>query len=323
MSPIQAFAKKNVVPIAVIAICALLPLFVKNQYLFIIFSLMGIYIIATSGLDILFGYSGQISLGHAGFYCIGAYGSAILGKYTGLNPWLTMLMASLAAAIVGFLFALPTTRLKFMFLSLVTTAFGELVYQIVVNFWPDITGSTTGFHGIAKLGVFGIPIKTRAEFFFVVLAMAVVFLFIKQRIVHSRVGRAFIAIRESDIAAGAMGINVVKYKALAFAISAFYTAVAGGLYAHMIGYISPESFMRALSLMFLTIVLFGGMGSFIGPIIGSITLSIINEVVQSFGHYQQLIYGVFIIVIVLFLPKGMAGAMDRIKAIKERKRHVA
>ena len=319
----KLFARKTFLPVTAVAFCLLLPLIITNQYLFVIFSLMGIYIIACSGLDLLFGYSGQISLGHAGFYCIGAYGSAILSRFFGINPWLTMIVASIIAALVAFLFALPTTRLKFMFLSLVTTAFGELIYQMVVNFWPDITGSTTGFNNIPKLDVFGIAIRSRTDYYFVVLAMMVIFLFVKQRIVYSRIGRAFIAIRENDIAAGAMGINVVKYKAVAFAISAFYTAFAGGLYAHMIGYISPESFMRALSLMFLTIVLFGGMGSFIGPIIGSISLSIINEVVQSFGQYQQLIYGIFIIVVVLFLPKGMAGAIDHIKTLKERRRHAA
>ena len=318
-----AFAKKRAEPIALIAIIALLPLFMEGQYFFLIFSLIGIYIIATSGLDILFGYSGQISLGQAGFYGIGAYGSAMLSRYFGWDPWLTMIIASSAASLVGFLFALPTTRLKFMFLSLVTTAFGELIYQVVVNFWPDVTGGTTGFHNIPKINLLGVPVQSRMEFFFIVIVLVIIFLFIKQRIVHSRAGRAFVAIRENDIAAGAMGINVVKNKAIAFAIGAFYSAFAGGLYAHMVGYISPESFTRPLSLMFLTIVLFGGRGSFIGPIIGAIILSVIKEAVQSFGQYQQLIYGAFIIITVLFMPRGIAGAFDRIKSLKELKRNVA
>jgi len=319
---VKTHAKKSAAPIAAIVFCALLPVFITSQYYFIIFSLIGIYIIATSGLDLLFGYCGQISLGHAGFYCIGAYGTALLSKVLLINPWVTMPLAAAIAAIVAFLFALPTAKLKFMFLSLVTTAFGELIYQIVVN-WRDVTGSTTGLPGIPKIDVFGTLVTTRSGFFYVVLAVTVVVLFVKQRVVHSRVGRAFIAIRESDVAAGAMGINVTKYKAVAFAISAFFTALAGALYAHMVGFISPESFARPLSLMMLTIVLFGGRGSFSGPIIGSIVLNFINEYVQAFGQYQQLFYGLFIVFVVFVMPGGLAGTFNNIKRfVIKRIRHV-
>ncbi len=292
---------------AVLLALFIVPTLLNNTYLMLIITMCGIYTIATSGLDLLFGYSGQISLGHAAFYCLGAYGTGILSKLLHINPWLSIVLASIVATLIGVLFALPTTRLKFMFLSLVTTGFGELVYQAVVNFWPDITGSTSGFKGIPKFRIGEFVIKDRIHYLYLVLIFTVLFLFIKQRIVNSRIGRAFIAIRENTEAAGAMGIKVRRYKPMAFGISAFFTAFAGALYAHYVGFISPETFLRQTSVLFLTMVLFGGMGTFIGPIIGSTFLITLTETVQAFGQYQQLIYGVFIIIVVLFMPTGLSG----------------
>ena len=305
----KRFPAKPLIALGVIVLLALVPLMGLSSYNMLICSLICIYIISTSGLDILFGYTGQISMGHAAFYAIGAYGSAIFSKLCGISPWLSMPLAAIIAAVIGFLFALPISRLKFMFLSLVTTGFGEVVYQIVVNFWPEVFGSTAGFKKIPKFVLFGFVIKDRSYYYLLVLAVALLLLLVKQLIVKSRIGRAFIAIRESTEAAGAMGINTTYYKALAFAISAFYVSIAGSLYGHMIGYISPETYVRATSVMFLTIVLLGGRGSFSGPIIGSVILIIATEMIQTFGRYQQLIYGLFIIIVVLFMPKGIAGAI--------------
>ena len=316
---------KTIIALAIIIFLALVPMMGLGSYNMLICCLICIYVISTSGLDILFGYSGQISMGHAAFYAIGAYGSAIFSKLCGLSPWLSMPLAAVIAAIIGFLFALPISKLKFMFLSLVTTGFGEVVYQIIVNFWPEVFGSTAGFKKIPKFEFFGLVIKDRSHYYLLVLAIALIMLLIKHMIIESKVGRAFIAVRESTEAAGAMGINTTYYKSLAFAISAFYVSIAGSLYAHMIGYISPETYVRATSVMFLTIVLLGGRGSFSGPIIGSVILIICTEMIQAFGRYQQLIYGLFIIIVVLFMPKGIAGAIGgiihRIRVIRQERRN--
>ncbi|WP_300417873.1 branched-chain amino acid ABC transporter permease [uncultured Oscillibacter sp.] len=304
----------------VIAVVLILPQVIKSTYFMLVLCLCGIYTIATAGLDINFGYAGQISLGHAAFYAIGAYGSAILSKLAGINPWITMLLASAFAAVVGFLFALPISKLKFMFLSLVTTGFGEIVYQIIVNFWPDITGSTSGFKGIPKLGIAGFVFKDRHDYAYIVIFCTILFLLAKYCIVNSRIGRAFIAIRESAEAAGAMGINVTYYKAMSFSISAFYTAFAGALYGHMVGFISPETFKRPQSIMLLTMALLGGRGTMLGPVIGSLILVVLTESVQMFGQYQQLIYGFFIIIVVLFMPGGLAGVLASAKAAAQNLR---
>ncbi len=299
-------------------ICALflIPFALSSEkYLMVLLTTTGLNIIIASGLDILFGYSGQISMGHAAFYAMGAYGSAILSKTVGWDPWITIFVASIATTLIAFIFALPITRLVFMFLSLVTIALGEITYQLVVNFFPDITGGTTGFSGVPHFTIFGFDIKERAHFLLLVFVFMAAGIILKQMLVKSRVGRAFVAIRENTVAAGGMGINVRLYKAIAFAVSAFYTAMAGALFAHFMGYISPETFTRQTSTMFITMVLFGGSGTVIGPILGASILSVFSELIQAFGEYQMLIYGLLIILVVLFVPQGLAGIIQKIRAL--------
>jgi branched-chain amino acid transport system permease protein len=145
------------------------------------------------------------------------------------------------------------------------------------------------------------------------IVMVAIFLVIKQRIVKSRVGRAFLAIRENPVAAGGIGINVQKYKIMAFAISAVYTGLAGALYAHFVGFISPETFTATQSTMFMTMLLFGGMGTFSGPLIGAAVISVLNELLQTMGTYRMLVYGFFILAVLLYLPHGISGIIDIVR----------
>lgn len=300
--------KNRMITIFITILVLMIPiLFSDQKYLMVLLTITGINIIISSGLDVLYGFSGQISMGHATFYALGAYGTAILSTTYGWNPWLAIFIATITATVFAFFVALPITKLVFMFLSLVTIAIGEITYQVIVNFFPDLTGGTTGFSGIPKLSFFGIVLKERSHFLLLVIAIMIICVFLKYTIINSKVGRAFVAIRENTVAAGGMGINVRKYKAFAFAISAAYTALAGALFAHFMGYISPESFTRQTSTMFLTMVLFGGSGTIIGPILGASVLTIFSELIQAFGEYQMLIYGILIIIVVLFAPNGIAG----------------
>lgn len=295
-----------------IVIALFLPLMLgNNAYIMVILCLAGIYIIACSGLDLLFGYSGQISLGHAAFYAIGAYTSGILSTKLGLNVWLCILIAGILSAVYAALIAIPISKLVYMFLSLATIGIGELTYQAIINL-PDLTGSFQGVKKIPAITIGSTVFKNAYSFYYIVLAFVIVFLIIKHRIVVSMIGRAFIAIRENSDAANAMGVNVRYYKVMAFAISAFFTGIAGALYAHFVGFISPESFMGDQSVLFLTIVLFGGMGTFIGPVIGSLFIISLNESIQALGSYQMLVYGLFIITVVIFIPDGLAGAYKMI-----------
>ena len=280
---------------------------------------MILYIIAVSGLDILFGYSGQISMGHAAFFCIGAYGSVLLHEFTGLPVLITILIGTVLATLIGSLLAYPASKLVFHFLSLVTIAFGEVVYQLVAQSPGNITGNFTGKF-TETISLFGFKLNTYTKYYFFSVVCMVIFLIIKTNLVRSRVGRAFIAIRENSHAANGMGINVRKYKVIAFATSAFYTAFAGGLYAHLVRFISPDTFTQKQSVMFLTMLLFGGSASVGGTVTGVFTVQFLNEILRSAERYQLLIYGVLLLVVILAFPGGLFGLVKQaIKKVKTRK----
>ena len=280
---------------------------------------MILYIIAVSGLDILFGYSGQISMGHAAFFCIGAYGSVLLHEFTGLPVLITILIGTVLATLIGSLLAYPASKLVFHFLSLATIAFGEVVYQLVAQSPGNITGNFTGKF-TETISLFGFKLNTYTKYYFFSVVCMVIFLIIKTNLVRSRVGRAFIAIRENSHAANGMGINVRKYKVIAFATSAFYTAFAGGLYAHLVRFISPDTFTQKQSVMFLTMLLFGGSASVGGTVTGVFTVQFLNEILRSAERYQLLIYGVLLLVVILAFPGGLFGLVKQaIKQVKTRK----
>lgn len=307
----------------ILLVLLLMPVFlnvIHFEYAFTIVSFIFIYIIAVSGLDIVFGYSGQISLGHAAFFAIGAYGSAILHKYTHIPVILTMIIAAFLAAVIGAGLAYPASKLVFHFLSLATIAFGEIVYQLVAQSPYEITGNFTGFF-TDSVSIFGYKLNTYSKFYYFGLISVLVFLLMKNNLIKSKVGRAFIAIRENSHAADGMGINVRNYKILAFAISAFFTAFAGGMYAHCVKFISPDTFMYKQSVMFLTMLLFGGTASRFGPIFGAVSVLILNEALRATEKYQLLIYGVLLLIVIVVLPGGLYGAYQDV-AVKFKKKGV-
>lgn len=279
-----------------------------------------IYIIAVSGLDILFGYSGQISMGHAAFYAIGAYGSAMLARYFGVPVLLTMVIAPILAAAVGALLAYPASKLVFHFLSLATIAFGEIVYQLILQSPGGVTGNAVGF-ATKRINLFGFQLSSYFYLYFFSIIFVVLFLIAKEHIIKSRVGRAFVAIRENAHAAEGMGIDVRKYKIIAFAVSAFYVAFAGSMYAHIAGYISAETFTNRQSVMFITILLFGGTASKWGPVLGSISILILNELLRSLENLQMLVYGILLLIVILAVPGGLYGLSKTVLS-KLRKKEV-
>lgn len=281
----------------------------NDSYIVLLLCTTGISIIVISGLDILFGYSGQISLGHAGFYCIGAYTSAILSRNLGMPVFITIFLGGFLAMLVAILLALPAVKLVHHFLALVTISFGELIY-LFVSQARGLTEGYTGMNFIPKPKIGNFIFESNTSYFYIIYAMLVLLLFLKRRLIDSRTGRALIAIREDAHAANGMGINVTKYKTMAFAISALYTGLAGALYAHLIGFISPESFSANQSTLFLTMLLFGGMGNFWGPIIGSIALVVLSEFLQKLGSYQMLVYGVILLVIIVYIPGGISRGLN-------------
>lgn len=295
-------------------IAVLLPfIFRDSRYILLVFCFIEIYIIAVSGLDILFGYCGQISLGHASFYAIGAYTSVLLHKYTGMPVLMTMVIGAIAGALIGAIVAFSCSKLVFHFLSLATQAIGEIVYILVSHSPNNITGNYIGIY-TDPVSIFGLTLDSNFKFYFFGLFCVVVFMAAKQALVDAKTGRAFIAIRENRHAANGMGVNVRAYKVKAFATSAFFTAFAGAMFAHLVEYVSPDSFLYKQSVMFLTMLLFGGSGSFFGPIIGAIAVLLTNEALRSLEDYQMLAYGVMLLLVIIAFPGGIYGLIQDVGA---------
>lgn len=312
---------RNLLLAAAAALLALLlPVFLgTSTYPIMLCCVIEIYIIAVSGLDIVFGYCGQISLGHAAFYAIGCYASAILHNTFGISPLITSIIAALLAAGLGALLAYPASKLVFHFLSLATVAFGEIVYQFLIHSPGYITGDFQGKYS-DPMSLFGISLADYRLWYYFGLVMVVLFLLAKWYLVHSRTGRAFTAIRENGHAANGMGINVRKYKVMAFATSAFYTAFAGAMYVHLICYVHPDMFQQKQSVLFLTMLLFGGSGSLVGPIIGVVSVELLIENLRVLQDWQQLVYGVLMLIVIILIPGGIWGTLkDAAVEIKKKR----
>jgi branched-chain amino acid transport system permease protein len=297
---------------ALAALPFLIQLLSGTDYGVLIACIMLVYIISVSGLDILFGYSGQISLGHAAFFVIGAYTSGLLssglinagGAPLHVPLYATIPLAAVVCALVGGLLAYPASKLKFHFLSLATIAFGEIVYNFL---YVSPGGFTRDYLGINVMGI-GF-LKNYTAWYFFLLGLVLLALLIKYFLVNSGTGRAFMAIRENTYAADGMGVNVRKYKIIAFMVSAFYTGLAGALFVHLILYISPETGKQKQSVLFLTMLLFGGTGSMIGPIIGVVVLEILLELIRPLQEYQMLFYGILLLIVIVALPGGLYGGV--------------
>lgn len=299
----------TIVGIFLFVILTIIPLGLASQrYLLLLMCLAGIYIIASSGLDLSYGYSGQISLGQAGFYAIGAYTSAMLSLYLKIPVALSIIVGTLAAALVGYLLAFTAVKLVHHFLSLTTIAFGEIVRLLLIN-GKSITGGPDGLIGVPSLSILGVLFSSNQMYFYIIWICVILVLAGKVSIIDSRVGRAFIAVRDNPVASEAFGIKLSKYKAQAFAMSALCAGLGGALYAHLANFINPDSFTAEVSDMLLVMVLIGGSGTFWGPIVGSVIIIMVNEYLQVFTDYRMAIYGIMIIVVLFFLPKGIIGTL--------------
>jgi branched-chain amino acid transport system permease protein len=307
----EVFANRkyqHILGVIVIGCVLLFPIaFSEHIFTQLLLCTLGIYMIVNTGFDILFGFSGQISLGQAGFYAIGAYCSALLSK-AGMPVFFSMIVAASIAALVGYFLALPCAKLMHHFLAMVTIGFGEIVRLLAVNCgW--LTGGVDGITRIPPLRIFHYELTSYSAYLYFVLAMVLLALFVKLRIGNSRVGRAMLAIKDNQDASEAFGLKLSKYKATAFTIASFYAGFGGALYAHLIRFISPESFTADQSSMFLVMLLIGGMGTFLGPLIGSTLMLALSEFLQQFGQLQMMIYGLLIIVVLLVMPNGIAGTV--------------
>ncbi len=279
-----------------------------GPYYLRLLSLSLIYLVLTTGLNIVSGYTGQVSLGQAGLYGIGAYTSGILAVNLGWPFWLCLLASMAVAGIFGLLLGLPTLRVSGHYLALITIGFGVIVEKLLIE-WTDLTGGPGGIY-LPGTKIFGVPMD-ETMFFYILLAICLIVILVTKNIIYSPYGNAFSAIRDNETAASCMGISIMKYKLLAFVLSAILAGLAGGLYAFYSTYISPDTFIFNLSVFFLLTIIVGGQATIAGPIIGTILLTIGPEYLSSIDKYRMVLYGSILIVAVIGLPDGITGIVRR------------
>lgn len=279
-------------------------------------SLIFIYIIIVIGLNILIGYGGQISIGHASFLAIGAYASAILTLKLSIPFLVALPLAGFITALIGFIVGMPAVKLSGHFLGVATLGFGVAIPEILLK-WDALTG---GFSGLfpERPTIFGFTFQTDLQIYYLVLVIGLIVTWLVHNLIEGRIGRAFVAIRESEVAATSVGINVPLYKTLMFTISAFYAGIAGSLYAHFIGFISPHDFNINISFLVLSMVVVGGLASKIGPFIGAIVLTLIPQFTDSVPGLSLVLTGAALMVIILFLPDGLASIQTKLLQINAK-----
>jgi branched-chain amino acid transport system permease protein len=306
--------------LALVIGCLLIPL-VLDEYLVSIFNLICMFSIASVGLMLLTGYGGQVSMGHAAFFGVGAYASAILNN-AGLPFILALPAAGIITGLVGIVIGPPALRLAGIYLAIATIGFNFIVEEIMVR-WEGLTHGNMGMM-VDPPSIFGFWFESEMRFYYLSFVLLILTLLAARNIIRSSTGRALIAIRDSEVAAQAMGISMLKYKTMAFAISAFFTGVAGSLYAHKLTFINPESFTIILSIEFLAMIIIGGLGSLHGAIFGTIFVIFLPQVIVMTKDYmpsfiaeqtglESLLYGLMIVLFILFEPMGIYGRWRKIK----------
>lgn len=338
---IELFSSKTVFIWSVVFLVFLftLPLYIPSYNIYILNIIM-VHIILAVGLNILVGYTGQISLGHAGFFAVGAYGTSLIMIHLHFPFLIAIILAALLAALLGFIIGLPALRLEGPYLAIATLGFGLTIMHIIGR-W-DVFGGRMGITAPPlDLGIpgsaFSLVIKGDANIYYVILIITILLVVGARNLMKTRVGRAFIAIRDDDIAAEVMGVNLTAYKTLSFAVSAFYAGVAGGLYGFVVSFFDPFSFNLILSIIFLVMIVVGGLGSVLGavmgaalitylqfdllknvenlPYLGGVLAAISKRWFTMIGlaNFSSIALGLIMIIIVIFEPLGMFGIWIRIK----------
>lgn len=292
------------------AIClaglALVPALGANPYTLHVLSLVGIYAIVAMGLNLVFGYAGQISLGHAAYFAIGAYTSTLVTMHLGLSFVFGMGCAILLAAALGALVGIPSLKLEGSYLAMATIGFGEIVKMLLVNA-ESVTGGPAGISRIPPPDVLGLVLSSPAQRFYLVLVVTAVAFALYFNLVRSHYGSRFVAVRDSAKAAAAMGIDVRETKIHAFVFSTAFAGCAGSLYAHVNRYIAPDAFGLGESINFLIIVVVGGMGTLLGPIVGAAIIVYLRETLLALKDYNMLIYGLMLMILMVFMSRGLVG----------------
>ena len=300
--------------------------FAADAYMLYIANMIGFAVIGAVGLNLLTGFTGQISLGHAAFLGVGAYTSAILVTRLGFSFWLSIPFAGLVAALAGMIIGIPSLRVKGLYLCIATLA-AQFIFEFIFIHWESMTKGITGIN-IPHPRIGSLEFITEKEFYWITLFFVVLGVGYARNLVRSRMGRAFVAIRDRDLSAEIIGINLFRYKLSAFAISSFYAGVAGALWVTFLKVVTPDHFPFILSIQYLAMIIVGGLGSVLGSIFGAVFITLtpellnyLSEIVKMYapGHEEifvpmkEVIFGLLIVLFLIFEPRGLAEIWNRIK----------
>ena len=300
--------------VIILMVAIVVPFFVPNRYFFQIIIMSCLFAIGALSLNLILGYTGQASLAHGAFFGIGAYGVAILTQTLGWSFWIALPLASVIAAVIGLIVGIPALRTRGAYFAIATMCMGEIIVLVAGN-WIELTGGYNGIVGIAPPSAIPIPFigelsfQTQTAQYYLVLVFLLFTLFVMDRLVHSLKGLTFMAVRNNELLAEAVGINTFRTKLLSFVVSNFLVAMAGGIYASLIGSISPSVASLAKTFDFLLYVLLGGIATLAGPILGAFALPILQENLQFLQDYQMIFFGVMLVVVIIYVPKGLMGAI--------------
>ncbi len=296
--------------ITFITLALAIPLTTHDVYIIQLLSIAILNAIVVLGLNFVTGWTGQVNFGQAAFYGLGAYTTAIAMKY-GL-PWLiTPLLSTFVVLVASMALGLPTLRLRTYYLAMTTIGFGEIVRLIIVH-WEPVTGGTSGLRAIPGISVFGFGPQGQVQHYYLLLAALTLATLIAVRIRQSALGRAMIATKDSEIAAEQSGVDTTRTKLLAFMIGAVYAGLAGCLYASSIRFISPDSFSGVQAILFMTMLIVGGMGSIAGCIVGALVLTVLPESLRFLGQWYLVLYGLGVIGVIVLIPGGLASIISMI-----------
>ena len=324
MKSIVALYEKRKWPflLALVIVLCCLPLVIKKAlYLRYACNIL-MYATLAGSLNVINGYSGQTCLGQAGFFAIGAYTCAALSTKFGVNFWLLLPICGIAAGLVGLLVSLPTLKLQGIYLSIVTLGASEII-RIIAQTWEPVTGGAMGIKKIPYPWLFGLDTFKPKYYFYIFLLIAVVFLFCTNRVLKSRVGRAWMSIREDQVAAKSLGVRTSRYKSLNFVYGAFWAGVIGCCYAPFVNFIESSQFSTDTGFNVLAMIVIGGQGTLVGPILGSAIVTVLTESLRFLEQWRYVIYAVIIIFMMWVRSQGIAGASNSILAGGKIKRKAA
>jgi branched-chain amino acid transport system permease protein len=285
-------------------------IFMDDDYYYTLFNFIGIYTLLVVGLNLLLGYAGQISLGHAAFFGLGAYTSGILTATYGVNPWLALVAGLVFSGTAAYLIGIPALKLKGYYLAMATLGFGIIIY-IFLNEAHNLTGGPSGLHGIPSLALGGFALDTPRRLYLLIWIILGVILALSANLMNSRTGRAIRALHDSEAGAESLGVDTFRMKLKIFVWSALYASLAGSLYAHTLNFIAPSSFGFMFSIKLVTMVVLGGMASIWGSLLGAGVLTVLPEMLTVFHDFEAVIFGAILMVVMIFLPRGLVrGILD-------------